>query len=471
MYANRITVDDIIKLYKQNKSLNQIAEEFQVSISEVMSVLLDKGGEEGKEILIQALEEISHLPVRKLVEERQNGMTEEEIANNNQINIKIVKKIFKQYESIIGTRIVERRKSNRRKDLDLVIEEIVQQYRSGITIKELSEKYKCLPISVRTRLDEYIKNTDIDIDSEHKKMFEKRNQKNEKTKKRYTKETPIFTISKVNEEKNLSEEQEKISIEGIMKRYNKGMTIPQIAKDFHTIKNEIIRCLIADGGEQGKIIVMKYYDTRKKVNVPMNEVVQKYNEGLSKQKIAEEYGVDIVTIERKIIEYRSIARLDSFGKKLRKRRDDIDSEIDQIVKLFKEGSTISQIAEKYACSEFAIRDRIEKYQIQTGEDIYKIRSEIIKKRKSNIEDDNLKEDDEIKTPITVFKLASLESICKIIEKYDYTFEQLAKEAKKRGYTLLKETYLKAFEVVRRKEKSKEAEEKGIKGKKGEEVEW
>ena len=449
-YSNGMTVEKIIKQYRENKSLNQVAKNFGVPISDIMSLLLDKGGEAGKEILIQALEEISQLPVIKMAEDRMNRMSMEEIADNYHTDLKTVKRLLKQYETVIGKKLVKPINKKRRKDIDLLSSEIVEKYRSGTRVKELAIEYQCLPTAIRTRIDEYIEDTGIDIDLEHTKNFEKIKEEE----KKHTNEAPIFSITKTQNDEKVEEEQEEISAEGIIKRYDKGMALPQIAKDFNTNKNTILRCLNEDGGEKGKTIVMLYLDSSKSNKITIREAVQHYDEeGLSIEQIAEDYDVDIPTVVNRLKDYEAI-----FGKKIirrrwRQRRADLDLAASDIIKEYKDGVFLADIAGGHHCSTMAIRSRLDEHMEKTGEDIDKIHDRSIRQRsKSNEETEKIEKEQD-----SEFKIASLQSVCNIIEKYNYSFDKISEEAKIRGYIVLPEVYLKAFETVKRQKRAKETD--------------
>ena len=99
---------------------------------------------------------------------------------------------------------------------------------------------------------------------------------------------------------------EQITAEKIISKYNNGMSLPNITKHFKTNRSTILRFLIEDGGEEGKTIALIYLDSSKSKKVTISEVVNRYKDGLSIGEIAKEYGVDNVTVVKRLKDYENI---------------------------------------------------------------------------------------------------------------------------------------------------------------------
>ena len=93
---------------------------------------------------------------------------------------------------------------------------------------------------------------------------------------------------------------------------------------------------------------------RKKIELPIEEIVKKWEQGVTQKELSKEYGVSDVTIRKRISEY-----YEKEEKEKPKKR--IELPIEEIVKKWERGITQKELSKRYGVSKSTINKRISKY--------------------------------------------------------------------------------------------------------------
>ena len=185
-----------------------------------------------------------------------------------------------------------------RKKIELPIEEIVKKWEQGVTQKELSKKYGGSQELISKRIIEYYEK-------------EEKEKPKRKTKQRI-----------------------KLPVEEIVEKWEQGTTQKELSKEYgvsdDTVKKRISEYYEKEGKEKPK------RKTKRRINLPVDEIVKKWGQGITQKELSKEYGVSDATIKKRISEY--YRKKENNEKKLRVLKS---SSI--IVEYLRKGLTIEQI--------------------------------------------------------------------------------------------------------------------------------
>ena len=93
---------------------------------------------------------------------------------------------------------------------------------------------------------------------------------------------------------------------------------------------------------------------RKKIELPIEEIVKKWEQGVTQKELSKEYGVSEALIGRRISEY---YEKEEKGKPKKR----IELPIEEIVKKWERGITQKELSKRYGVSKSTINKRISKY--------------------------------------------------------------------------------------------------------------
>ena len=218
-------------------------------------------------------------------------------------------------------------------------------------------------------------------------------------------------------------------IEEIIKEFENEKNLRACAKKHKISISTIRRNLFELGGEKGKRVLIQELEMISKV--PIMEIVKEYMKNKNASQICSDYNISAGKLSGIIHRYEDI-----MGEKIGNKRyspqfrHDLDRE--KIVDRYRSGEYITKIADDNDVSPSTVHLIITKYEIEHG-------IEIEEEHKKNIE----KHKDEVKN----LKKPSIDSVCRVIKKYNYSFDQLVKQAKKSGYIVSEEMYIKALERI------------------------
>ncbi len=195
-----------------------------------------------------------------------------------------------------------------RKKIELPIEEIVKKWEQGITQEKLSKEYGVSEYIIRKRISEY---------------YEK-------------------------EEKEKPKQKIELPIEEIVKKWEQGVTQKELSKEYGVSRVTINKRISEyyEKEEKGK--------PRQRIELPIEEIVKKWEQGTTQEKLSKEYGVSGFTISKRISEY-----YEKEEKEKPKQR--IELPIEEIVKKWERGITQKELSKRYGVSKSTINKRISKY--------------------------------------------------------------------------------------------------------------
>ena len=210
-----------------------------------------------------------------------------------------------------------------RKKIELPIEEIVKKWEQGVTQKELSKKYGGSKELISKRIIEYYEK-------------EEKEKPKRKTKQRI-----------------------KLPVEEIVEKWEQGTTQKELSKEYgvsdDTVKKRISEYYEKEGKEKPK------RKTKRRINLPVDEIVKKWGRGVTQKDLSKEYGVSEALISKRISEY-----YEKEGKEKPKQR--INLPIDEIVKKLGQGVTQKDLSKEYGVSEALINKRIFEYYEKEGKE-------------------------------------------------------------------------------------------------------
>ena len=241
------------------------------------------------------------LPIEEIVKKWEQGVTQKELSKEYGVSdVTISKRISEYYE--------KEEKEKPKKRIELPIEEIVKKWEQGVTQKELSKEYGVSDVTISKRISEY---------------YEK--EEKEKPKKRI-----------------------ELPIEEIVKKWEQGVTQKELSKEYGvsdvTISKRISEYYEKEEKEKPK----------KRIELPIEEIVKKWEQGVTQKELSKEYGVSDVTISKRISEY-----YEKEEKEKPKKR--IELPIEEIVKKWERGITQKELSKRYGVSKSTINKRISKY--------------------------------------------------------------------------------------------------------------
>lgn len=179
---------------------------------------------------------------------------------------------------------------------------------------------------------------------------------------------------------------------------------------------------------------------REKVELPINEIIEKYESGVSQIQLAKEYSISNNIIFKRISEYYQTTGKEKPRRVYAKK----ELPVEEIVKKYEAGISQAQLAKEYNVSDFAIRMRIAQYYQETGRERPEISStkkevpieEIVIKYESGMLQSQLAEEYNVSNTIINTRIeeynVSQSVICLRISEYYYETGKEKPERKKSG---------------------------------------
>lgn len=241
---------------------------------------------------------------------------------------------------------------------ELPIEEIVEKWNNGRSYSKLAEEYNVNRMTIRNRINEYYKKQgeikpDRKIENLMKQIpteeiIEKWNNGIGTRQLAKDYKVDIATIrNRINKyykdrgeikpkpkrESKIGIGRKEIPIEEIIKKWNNGISTKQLAKDYDIGRRTIYERINEYYKENGKVKPDKRVE---KKELPVEKIVEKWNVGILPKELAKEYGVSVTTINNRIKEYYKGKTKPTVKNKILK-----DSEI--IAKYLQKGLSAQQI--------------------------------------------------------------------------------------------------------------------------------
>lgn len=174
MEINKII--EFIEEIEKGKSIDDIAFENMITPERVRAELLYRGGKSGKDILLKELCKNLPVSIDEIKEKYNEGKTTEEVAKDIGMPKRKLNDILVQYKSVSGEVIRPRSKPNNRIN-DLDEEKIIEEYRSGKPVLQISKEMGVSSTVIYNRINKYIENTGEDIETEHKIQLKNKREK------------------------------------------------------------------------------------------------------------------------------------------------------------------------------------------------------------------------------------------------------------------------------------------------------
>ena len=203
-----------------------------------------------------------------------------------------------------------------RKKIELPIEEIVEKWEQGTTQKELSKEYGVSDDTVKKRISEY---------------YEKEGKEKPKRK----------TKRRIN-----------LPVDEIVKKWGQGVTQKDLSKEYGVSEALISKRISEYYEKEGK------EKPKQRINLPIDEIVKKLGQGVTQKDLSKEYGVSEALINKRIFEY---YEKEGKEKPKRKTKRRINLPVDEIVKKWGQGITQKELSKEYGVSDGTIKKRISEY--------------------------------------------------------------------------------------------------------------
>lgn len=272
------------------------------------------------------------------------------------------------------------------KEIILPIEEIIEKYKNGIRQSEIAKEYGVGQTTISIKMKKYYESLGIKVaKSENKgpkrkelpieeiiKQYEAGIRVNELVKEyNLSKSTIVKAIGKYYEETGKDRikhkggpKRKELPMEEIIKKYEVGVGIKDIVKEYN-VSDPIIRVRIQEYYlENNKAETNKKTTGTKRKELPIEEIIKQYETGVSTTTIAKEYNVSGFTITTRIKEYYEKTGRERIKHKRKKR----ELPINEIIKQYEAGIEISVMIKEYNVSKTNIRKRIAEYYKETGKE-------------------------------------------------------------------------------------------------------
>ena len=197
-----------------------------------------------------------NLPIEEIVEKWEKGATYKGLSKEYGVSLSTIQyRISKYYE--------KEGKEKPKRRVELQIEEIVKKWERGPTQKELSKEYGISEPTISKKITEY---------------YEK-------------------------EGKEKPERKVELPIEEIVEKWEKGVTQKELSKEYGVsvciINNRITEYYAKEGKERPK----RQSKPKQRINLPIEEIVEKLEKGVMQKELSKEYGVPQRCISERICEY------------------------------------------------------------------------------------------------------------------------------------------------------------------------
>ena len=236
-----LPMEEIISEYESGLSTYQLGEKYGVDDSTIYKRLKENG------VKLRSCGGKINLPMKEIISEYQSGLSALKLAEKYGVG-----------DSTIYKRLEENGVKLRPRDseIDLPMEEIISEYESGMSTAQLGEKYGVVKSTIGRKLKE----------------------------------------NGVKLRPSRRRERIDLPMEDIISYYESGMTLTQLGEKYGVSYKTIVARLRENG------VKIRPRGGKKRIYLPMKEIISEYQSGLSALKLAEKYGVAFNTIYRRLKE-------------------------------------------------------------------------------------------------------------------------------------------------------------------------
>ena len=199
------------------------------------------------------------LPIDEIIEKYESGVSQARLAKEYNVSNGFIFKRISEYYQKTGKEKPRRVYAKK----ELPGREIVKEYEAGISQAKLARKYNVSDFTIRMRMSQYCQETG--------------------------REKPKGLCTKKD-----------LPIEEIVIKYESGMLQSQLAKEYNVSSATISTRISEYYQKTGRKKTPKTYHRKK---LPMEEIIKKYESGISQAQLAEEYNMSQSVIGIRISEY------------------------------------------------------------------------------------------------------------------------------------------------------------------------
>jgi len=291
------------------------------------------------------------LPIEEIVEKYKKGIIQTKIAAEYGVSQPTIASKIKKYYKRLDME-VPKTKNKGKKRIELPIKEIIDKYEHGISEQKLADEYNVAQQTISKRIIEYYKK-----------------EKRERPKVKYKNRTKSKKI--------------KLPIEEMIKKYESGISSAELSREYNVSRSTIL-LKIRDYYKETSKKRIKHKTGQKRKELPIDEVIKKYEAGIKIKEMATEYNVSYNVIRTRISDYYKNNGTEK--PKINLKRKQLP--IKQIIKEYENGDKQSYLAKKYDVSLTTISERIREYYLENGVKVQRKKEipikEIIKKFESGI---------------------------------------------------------------------------------------
>ena len=179
--------------------------------------------------------------------------------------------------------------------------EVIEDYKNGLSLADLTQKYKCSKATIYRRFEEY----------------------------------------RVKVRSKGGSERKSLPVEDIIKDCENGIPVRDLGA-WHGVHHSTITSRIRESGVEVR---------NGKKEFPMGEVIMDYTSGLSYRKLADKYDSTPKTIRKRLKEH---------GVEVKRHTGKMELPMEEIIKDYMEGMTTTELGEWYGVSGWTIRDRLKR---------------------------------------------------------------------------------------------------------------
>ena len=270
-----------------------------------------------------------------------------------------------------------------RSKINLPIDEVIKDYQSGMSLKEMSDWYGVSDTTIRTRLKEagvqilsLLERNNINLPmGEIIKGYQSGMSYNELGEKYGASAYIIKTQLKEAGVQIISAKERnklKFPLEQVIKDYQSGMTSTELGEKYGFCA-DTIRTQLKEAGVQ--IISAK---ERNKLKFPLEQVIKDYQSGMTSTELGKKYGYDAKTITTRLREAGVQIRKRGFGGMNKAKKEKLYDKqkisvlkrnkkkypLDKIKKDYESGMTSYELGKKYGCSYATILKRLREAGVQ-----------------------------------------------------------------------------------------------------------
>ena len=280
------------------------------------------------------------LPIDEIVKKWKQGATQRELAKEYGVARTTIDKRISEYYKREGK---QRPKKELNPKIELPIEKIVEKWKQGATQKELAKEYGVSTQTINNRISEY---------------YEKEGKQKPKRKSKLKIELPI---------------------DEIVEKWEQGNTLIELTKEYgvsyRTIRNRISEYYEKEGKQKTK----PKRKLKPKKELPIDEIVEKWEKGVTQRELTKEYGVSYRTIQSRISQYYDKNEDNEKIKKDEKKLKVMKSS-SIIAEYLKKGLTIEQIESIALKQNIIIPQKVIEKAIQRNEQLEKNKEEELNER-------------------------------------------------------------------------------------------